>query len=102
MSKLNLTEMTVEIQLKNKGYIKALAAINYYGVRVTHIRIMENRRTGSLFVTPPAIYGKMKCFWIPNEEDRIKFEDFLLAKYKAFWDKVESGEEPDNTPDEEV
>lgn len=102
MSKIDFNEMKVEVQLKNKGFTRALFGIEYFGLRITHLRLLANKKDGTLFVSMPMLYNKMKVLWVPDKEDRIKFEKLLMDEYLAYKEKIKNKEAMTNIPLDEL
>lgn len=102
---INYNELKVEIsKLRNKGGMKAQLAIEYFGIRVTHFRIMVDEN-GEFWLEMPSIrvFNKyQRCFWILSDEDFPKFRDFVLAKYREHITKVRQGVIEDTTPPGEL
>lgn len=104
MEKLNINKIEVEIEPRNIGGLMGIASINYFGLRVSYIMVLKNQGTGELFVKMPKLRKNSKSYvaWIPDEEDRINFDDLILARYEEHLEKIERGEVMDNTPLDQI
>lgn len=101
MSRINFESLKVEINLRDKGNMVAQAAIEFAGVRVTHFRIMVDKKTGEVWLELPSIrvYAKyQRCFWVLDDNDYSELQKLVLDKYSETVSKVKAGEIQDTTP----
>ena len=103
---IDFSELTIDVQLKNKGRLKALIGINYKGIRVTHFRILEDDKSEYrvILLRPSLKVGErwQKIFWTDSDEDYSLLEEKVITSYKEYLSALEGGFEKDNTPLDEI
>ena len=103
--KINLKKIRVEVTLRNKKDMKGLIAIQYFGIRITHIRIMYDQDNKEYYVELPSVkvgWNYQRCVWIIDKDDLYDFKKLLLKKFFEFREDVKAGRKEDNHPPDEI